>query len=292
MSSRKFSFSDLAKWKRIHGETINCPGSPFSESSMLFPADWSEFNNMFFSRRNVIVEYPKEFNISTICLMGFYSALKVAKRGINIGLCGFGGINGFPEIGTLTKKLSNKNWDENVLFIYSTTPFVEFRNRVLESDEWMMNAGDVKSQETIIKDIHNTKGFSELNVNKELWTANRALMGWRHTYEKDHWRRKFVVSWADSGRTQIDEVMEKYPDQFLFIPYTKEKRLVDGWYAKNATMVDPGFDIQLMNPEIDPRKVFLYAATNHLYDFRMFARLLPDAVEKYMSKEELKELGV
>lgn len=60
MSGKKFSFNDLAKWKRIHGEIINCPGSPFSESSMFFPVDWCEFNKMFFSRRNVIVEYPKE----------------------------------------------------------------------------------------------------------------------------------------------------------------------------------------------------------------------------------------
>ena len=94
MSGKKFSFNDLAKWKRIHGEIINYSGSPFYESSMFFPVDWSEFNKMFFSKRNVIVEYPKEFYISTLCLMGFYSALKIAKRRINIGLCRFGRRNG------------------------------------------------------------------------------------------------------------------------------------------------------------------------------------------------------
>lgn len=291
MSSKKFSFRDLAKWRRMQ---LDCIDQPL-EKNTPFPVNWCEFNQMFFSRRNVIVEYPKEFSISTLILMGFYSALKVAKRRINIGLCGFGSKNGFPKIGTFAKRLSGKNLDENVLVTHSTTPFMDFRNRVLECDEWIMNAEDANSQETITKDIHSTRGFSELNVSKELWTANRAfraLVGWRHTYEKDPWRRRFIVAWADSGRTQIDEVMEKYPDQFLFLPYTKEKRLVDDWYAKNATIVDPGFDIQLMNPEIDSRKVFLYSATNHLYDFRNFARILPDVVEKHMSKDELKELGV
>ena len=290
MSGKKFSFKNLAKWKRIHCEIINFPGSPFSESGMVFPVDWCEFNKMFFSRRNVIVEYPSELSPNAIqMLMGFYAGMKIAKCNTVVGMCRLGNRYGFPRICEFAKKLSNKNMDENVMFIYGTTAFGEFRNRVLECDEWMMNAEDVINQERITKDIHDTKGFTELNVNKELWTANRALIGCRR---KDPWRRKFIVAWSDSGRTQIDEIMKKYPDQFLFIPYTKEKRLVDEWYAKNATIVDPGFDIQLMNSEIDPRKVFLYVATNHLCDFRMFARVLPDVVEKHMSKEELKELEV
>ena len=132
---------------------------------------------------------------------------------------------------------------------------------------------------------------SELDVNKELWTANRTLMGWEDKERKSNWSRKFIITWDNNGKKQLDAMVAKYPDQFLVIPYTKEKRMVDEWYESNETMVDPGFDIQLMDGSLDKRKVLLYAATNHLYDFRLFAKVLPDVVEKYITKDELRDFG-
>ena len=296
MSGRKFSFKDLAKWRRMQLECIDQP----LDKNTPFPVDWCEFNKMFSSRRNVIVEYQSQkYATATQMLMGFYSGVKMAKDNVCVGLCEYTR-NGFPGIRNFAKKLSNKNLDDNVLFTSSSTPFNDYKNRVLECDEWIMNVGDSYGLDylteinltIILKAIYDTKGFSELDVNKELWTSNRILMGWKEKKRKSNWSRKFIITWDNKSKRQLDEMLAKYPDQFLVIPYTREKQMVDKWYESNETIVDPGFDIQLMDGSIDKRKAFLYVATNHLYDFRMFARVLPDVVGKYITKHELKELGV
>ena len=297
MSSRKFSFKDLAKWRRMQ---LDCIDQPLDKNTP-FPVDWCEFNKMFSSRRNVIVEYQSQkYATSTQMLMGFYSSIKMAKDNACVGICEY--FRGFPGIRNFAKRLSNKNLDDNIVFISSITPFKDYRNRVLECDEWIMNADWTTllpsypaddftyGGSLILNDIHTTKGLSELDVNKELWTSNKTLVGWEDKERKSKWSRKFIITWDNKGKEQLDAMVAKYPDKFLVIPYTKEKRMVDEWYESNETMVDPGFDIQLMNPEIDPRKVFLYVATNHLYDFRNFARVLPDVVKEFMSPKELKEL--
>jgi hypothetical protein len=295
MSSKKFRLKDLSKWRRLHFECIDVP---FDHKDMPFPVNWHEFNNMFSSKQNVIVECPSKLApVAPAMMAGFYAGIKLAKCNIKIGMCRpHGNRHGFPEVCKFAKKLSNKNMDENVLFTYYPTPFNEYKNRVLECDEWIMSAEestyDWSNIDKILKIIHDTRGFSELDVNKELYTANRTLVGWEDKDKKRIWNRKFVITWMDKEKRQLDEVIEKYPNQFLVIPYTKEKRMVDEWYAHNETMVDPGFDIQLMDGSLDKRQVLLYAATNHLYDFRLFAKVLPDVVGKYITKHELKELGV
>lgn len=306
MSKRKFSFKDLAKWRRMQLECIDqqlAPNMPFPNTP--FPVDWCEFNKMFSSKKNVIVEYQRDdqkYATATQMLMGFYSSIKMAKDNACVGICEY--FRGFPGIRKFAKKLSNKNLDDNVVFISSITPFKDYRNRVLECDEWIMNADwstlhpvyppDDFSCDggNILNDIHATKGFSELDVNKELWTSNKTLVGWEDKERKSKWSRKFIITWDNNGRKQLDAMVAKYPDQFLVIPYTKEKRMVDEWYESNETMVDPGFDILLMDGSLDKRKVLLYAATNHLYDFRLFAKVLPDVVEKYITRDELRDLGV
>lgn len=298
MSGKKFSISQLAKWKRTQHQSIPQPMDRY----MPFPVDWDEFNKLFFSKRNVIVEYPSQSSVAALMMMGFYTALKVAKYNTHVGLCNYGGRNGFPYVMEFARRLTNKDVSENVLFEYGTTPFSNYRNRVLECNEWIMNA-DWSTRHpiyppedydcdggVIYKAINDTKGFSELDVNEQLATTGRTLMGWEEKDGKRRAKRRFIVMWDDRGKETLAEVMAKYPDQFLVIPYTPEKRLVDEWFAKNDTMVDPGFDIKLMDGSIDARKVLLYAATNHLYDFRKFAKTLPEAVEPYISKQELKEL--
>lgn len=299
MSGKKFSIGQLAKWRRTQYQSIPQP----MDGYMPFPVDWDEFNKLFFSKRNVIVEYPSQSSYAALLMMGFYTALKVAKYNTYVGMCNYGAKNGFPYVMEFARRLTNKDVSDNVLFEYGTTPFSNYRNRVLECDEWIMNADWSTTQpinlfppkdlpcdgSEILKKIHETKGFAELDVNEELWTANRTLMGWEDK-ERKRLNRRFVIMWDDRGKEPLAEVMAKYPDQFLVIPYSPEKRMVDEWFARNDTMVDPGFDIKLMDGSIDARKVLLYAATNHLYDFRKFAKTLPEAVEPYISKQELKEL--
>ena len=302
MSGKKFSFRDLAKWSKSQKELlVHNYGDQVVMSGGLL-VDWCEFNKMFFSKRNVIVLYPPGMYTNAIMLVGFYSSLKMAKSGTSIGLCNVeSSRNGFPYVTKFARNLVNKpSMDELVWYTYESTPFQSYRNRVLERDEWIMNAewGPVKehdkcSGETIMKWIDSTNGLFEFDVNLDLYNnSSRVLVGWESVKKTP--RRKFVVAWEDSeaGRNALAQVMEKYPNKFLVVDYAKEKRMVDEWYRKNETIVDPGFDIQLMDGSLDKRKVLLYAATNHLYDFRKFAQVLPDVVEKYITKDELRDLGV
>ena len=183
---------------------------------------------------------------------------------------------------------------ELVWYTYESTPFQSYKNRVLERDEWIMNAEwglvkehDMFSGETILKWIDSTNGLTEFDVNMDLYNNNRILVGLDGLKKPP--RRKFVIAWEDSeaGRNALARVMEKHPDKFLVVGYSKEKRMVDKWYESNETMVDPEFDIQLMDGSLDKRKVLLYAATNYLCDFRQFTKVLPDFVGKYITKNEL-----
>ena len=295
MSGKKFSFKDLAKWGRTQRDLLvhNYGNKDVISEGLL--VDWCEFNQMFSSKRNVILLYPPGMYTNALMLAGFYSSLKVAKFRKSIGLCNFGSRIGFPRVLEFAKRIVNRpSMDKLVLYTSESTPFQAYKNRVLELDEWIMNAnwgpmnirGDC-SGETIMEWIDSTNGLTEFDVNMDLYNSNRILVGWE-SLEKPP-KRKFVVAWEDSevGRNALAKVMEKHPDKFLVVDYAKEKRMVDKWYDKNETMVDPGFDIQLMDGSLDKRKVLLYAATNHLYDFRQFARVLPDVVEKFITRDEL-----
>ena len=50
------------------------------------------------------------------------------------------------------------------------------------------------------------------------------------------------------------------------------------------------FDIAIMDRTLDMRKVLLYAATNHLYQFREWGRFNPELLEKCFSKDDIREL--
>lgn len=293
MSGKKFSFKDLAKWRQMQ---LDCFDQPWNKN-MSLPIDWCEFNQMFSSKKNVILVYPPGMYTNSLMLVGFYSSLKMAKFGTSIGLCNFGSRIGFPYVLEFAKKIVNKpSMDELVLYTHESTPFQSYKNMLFDIDEWIMNAdwgpmnirGDC-SGKTIMEWIDSTNGLTEFDANMDLYNSNRVLVGWEGLENPP--KRKFVVAWEESeaGRNALAQVMEKYPDKFLVVDYTKEKHMVDKWYNKNETMVDPEFDIQLMDENLDKRKVLLYAATNHLYDFRQFARVLPDVVEKNITRDELRD---
>ena len=99
MSNKKFKFKDLAKWHRMQ---LDCIDQPL-DKNLFLPVDWCEFNKMFSSRRNVIVEYPgQKYATPTQMLMGFYSSLKMAKDDVCVGLCGYFR-TGFPGIRDFAK---------------------------------------------------------------------------------------------------------------------------------------------------------------------------------------------
>ena len=293
----KFDLKKLAKFRRIH---LN--SAPPHESSLEFtyPVDWVEFNQMFFTKKNVLIEYPQGSEYNMLFLMGFYAGLKMA-RNVHIGMCNYGDRCGFPHCCEFAMRVGCRDVGDNVLFSYEPTPFQTYKNRVLECDEWVMNA-DIPpypstpprtSDAAIIYDwILKTNGLVDLGVDYDEIVPKWLGMSQsrRKKFIDNLGHKKFIVAWDERGRKRMDEVLEKFPDEFVAIRYTKEKRLVDEWFSRNETMVDPAFDIHLLEPGISPRKVLLYAATNHLYDFRNFARVLPDVVKEFMSPKELKEL--
>lgn len=286
MSGKKFDLKKLIQYKR---KQLDCM-PPDSDLNVGFPVDWDEFNKMFFSKRNVIVEYPHHAEYSSLRLMGFYAGLKLAKEYRSIGICNYGPRNGFPHTTDFARSLSSKAGGNNILYMHDTLP----ENPQL-ADEWILNANwtpkvsypstaDSDGKE-ILAEIAKSNGFNYPEVEN---SDSRIIVGWEGKIKRPN--TKYVIAWDDRGKEELEKLEDEYSDQFVVIHYTEEKRLVDNWFARNPTMVDPGFDIQLMNPGINPRRVLLYAATNHLYDFRNFARVLPAVVKEFMSSKELKEL--
>ena len=286
MSGKKFDLKKLIQYKR---KQLDCM-PPDSDFNVGFPVDWDEFNKMFFSKRNVIVEYPNYAEYSSLRLMGFYAGLKLAKGERSIGICNYGARNGFPYTTDFARSLSSKVDGNNILYMHDPLP-----ENPQWADEWILNAEwtpkpsspatpDSDGSE-ILAEIVKSNGF---NYPEAKNSDSRIIVGWEGKTKRP--KTKYVIAWDDRGKEELAKLENEYSDQFVVIHYTEEKRLVDSWFTKKPTMVDPGFDIQLMNPGINPRKVLLYAATNHLYDFRNFARVLPDVVKEFMSPKELKEL--
>ena len=245
--------------------------------SMDFPIDWEEFIKLFSSKQHVIVEYPDCNVHGTELMMSFYSALK---------MCNYGQRHGFPYFPQFFKTISNMPVEDKLLFHYDVVPK---REKLKLHDEWIMNAEGSPSvlfgnaARSILEEIKATDGFKTYD---EEMADSKVVVGWEGM--KQRRKKKVVVTWDTRDKKTIKWVMERYPDQFVFIPYTKEKRMVDKWYEINETIVDPGFDMKLMDPSIDARKALLYAATNHLHDFRRFARVLPEVVNEHLGKNELK----
>ena len=284
MSGKKFDLKKLVQWKRKQSEVVNT----YDSWNCNFPVDWLEFNKLFFSKRHVIVEYSQDNAYGALLLASFYAVLKMAKENTSIGMCNYGQKGGFPYFHQFAKAMSNKPIDDKLAFNYEVIP-----PNPKKHDEWIMNADGTPSisyngyeneASVIFSEIKRTNGFS--TYNDDLFDNSRSVVGWEAM--KKPRDKKILVTWDIRDRKSIKWIGENYPDQFVVVPYTKEKRMVDNWYAQNETMVDPGFDMKLMDPSIDVRKALLYASTNHLQDFRVFAKVLPEVVSQHFSKEELK----
>ena len=282
MSGKKFDIKKLVQLRNKQTDVISEDGW----DSMDFPIDWEEFNKLFSSKRHVIVEYPNCNDYGTLLMVGFYSALKIANENVSIGMCNYGQRTGLPYFPQFYKTISNKPVEDKLLFHYDVVPK---REKLKLHDEWILNADGNPSAlfkndaTSILEEIKATDGFKTYD---EEMADSKVVVGWEGM--KQRRKKKVVVTWDTRDKKTIKWVMERYPDQFLFIPYTKEKRMVDEWFRNNETMVDPGFDMKLMDPSIDVRKALLYAATNHLHDFRRFARVLPEVVNGHLGKNELK----
>lgn len=104
MSGKKFELKRLLQLKRKQDAVVK----EYDPVSCDFPVDWQELSKLFFSKRNVIVEYPGNNPYGALKLAAFYVVLKMVREGASIGMCNYGQYNGFPYFHQFAKSISSK----------------------------------------------------------------------------------------------------------------------------------------------------------------------------------------
>jgi hypothetical protein len=255
------------------------------------PVDLGEFNKLLFSSRPVVVECPYSRWKNGDALMGLYAALRAAKFNRKIGV--------FADYGDADFLLDPSFY--NALCRATDWKEVSKRLRLVRdgkqldftlADDWIFYTNwtekrfEIDSTENAALDtlrfINDTNGFKDL----ETFTEPK-YVGERFDYPK-----KIVILWDATNKEVYECLKRDCGKRFVFIDYTKEKELVDDWFDNNETMLDPTFDMKLMDTGLNLRNLFHYAATNHLYKLREYAKVLPEVVCKHFTNDELRDLGM
>ena len=253
------------------------------------PITWNEFNKLYFSSRPVVVECPCEFWQRGDQLMGFYAVLRRFFAGRRVGFFSTrydvreDTVESYGESLRSMASGKSRNKDElKPIYLIRNNPSEEVMPR--RADDWIMYAfGANQTQaQSIMNIVDSTDGFKK-------WDEDKYRI-------KSSWEigpRKKVVILAGRGSGEIDiypTLKEKYGDRFVFLDYTPEKELVDGWFMENENVLDPMFDIMISESSVAKSKVFGYIATNQIYKLREHNKLLPEAVAKWLTDEERREL--
>lgn len=289
MSKKKWGWKKLSDFRhKLTRENSDWFNHPLGS----IPVDWDEFNKLYFSSRPVVVECPYDQWVSAgDDLMSLYAALRMAKDNRRVAVLAHGG-----DCGALMSDrfydaiVHKKDWKPKV------DRLARFRNSNQmnpdSADDWIAYAnwseisnciGDDKTVMmglNVLEWIETTHGFKD-------FVGNHAPHYYRHTI----YPKKFVVLWDSLNQTAYKELKEKFGKKFLFLDYTREKKKVDDWFKENDTILDPMFDISISEPGLDMKKVFVYLATNHLLHLRAYAKLFPETIAQYFTKEELGEMG-
>ena len=257
------------------------------------PIDWYEFNLLYHSRRPVIVECPYYCWGLGDNLMSLYGALRMSLECRTLGVFAASA----DAYGLLSDKLYNflvakSKWRPKGKRMALVRKREEFN--VAMADDWVfyVNFSDTFSypglEDLPSSTLATLTLMNETNGFKDWQGAIAREMRWYgDTVPNTH---KIVVLWDNKYPEKLNEIKQRYGKQFVFIEYGKEKAFVNDWFKENDTMLDPLFDIRLMEPGMDMRKVLLYAATNYLYKFREWARINPELLEKSFRKDEIKDL--
>ena len=283
MSKKKWGFKKLTsirgKLSRGHAyETTND-----SNSLEDIPIDWYEFNQLYFSSRPVVVECPQPMWEDGDHLMALDSALRMSRDNRRVGIVSTrdDGENvktdHFYNALTLAKDWKTRR--DRVALLDS----IPQNGDVSVADDWILYANwtyDKFPTLDIVEWMESTNGFRDIKDPEP-----------PRYYRQTVFPHKFVVLWDSSNKETYLELKEKFGKKVLFLDYTHEKEKVDEWFLENRTMVDPMFDMTFMEPGLNMKKVYSYIATNHLPKLREYAKLFPETVEKYFTKEELSEMG-
>lgn len=287
MGNRKFDYRKLSNIKK------NLVTHLWeSEHSTDIPVDWSEFNQLYFSNRPVVVECPSEIWSNGTGLMAMTAGMSMAYEHRRTGFFASGDDGYTSSMAEIYYDvLANKK--DKTLRTGRNVLFREFNRLDFDqADDWMFfmnfSHGFVEHDDEIytkqfLAILESTDGFKSGDFAKEIKP--------RFYGEVTPPRKTATVLWDTSeGKELLDIIKEKYNRAFVFIEYGREKEFVDKWFSENESMLDPMFDIAIMDRSLDMRKVLLYAATNHLYKFREWGRFNPELLEKCFSKDDIKDL--
>lgn len=287
MSKRKYDYRKLSNIKKKIVDYLW-----ESEQSADIPVDWSEFNQLYFSNRPVVVECPFGVWGNGTGLMAMTAGMSMAYDHRRAGFFASGDDSHTSSLAEIYYDvLANKK--DKTLRTGRNALFREFNKLDFDqADDWMffMNFShglneyaDENYAKQFLAILESTDGFKSGDFAKEIKP--------RFYGEVTPPRKTATVLWdISNGKELLDTIKEKYNRAFVFIEYGREKEFVDKWFSENETMLDPMFDIAIMDCSLDMRKVLLYAATNHLYQFREWGRFNPELLEKCFNRDDIREL--
>lgn len=282
MSKKKWGFKKLAsiREKLSKGyaiEDVLPEGSVFDR----IPIDWYEFNQLYFSSRPVVVECPHTMWHNGDHLMALFSALRMSRDNRRVAIVS----QKFDAVAVKTDTFYNsltlkKDWKSKMerlaLFNHVSEIDMNVADDLIAYANW---TNDASIASEVLEWIERTNGFKDIEESEH-----------PRYYRQTVFPKKFVVLWDSTNKKAYLKLKEKFGKKVLFLDYTHEKEMVDEWFVENKTIVDPVFDIKIMDPGLNLKKVYAYIATNHLPKLREYAKLFPETMEKYFTKEELGEM--
>lgn len=285
MGGKKFEISRLVNIRKQvvnalkDNKFYNAPDD--TKFSCQVCVDWNEFNKLYFSKRNSVIQ---SLGYANKCDSGYntislYAAMKMAfdlkqvHIVTNYNHFSFR-FNEFYNAIVPSKNITGCKGRLN-LFPYHTTH--SSFDTICNCDEIVMIPDAFSSVS------HGTLNFIDAILNELAKPRFRdvKLTILTHDIKEKH---------GDS-EVLYKGLKERFPD-FLYFDYTKEKEFVDNWFDGNDTLIDPEFDIKVLDPALDKKKVWRYLATNHKYKFREYCKLDREFVIKDMPMKELKDYGI
>lgn len=242
--------------------------------------DWNEFNKLYFSKRNSAVQCPGTLNRceSGFNIISLYAAMKMAFDMKKVHIVTNYSTLSYQFNEFYNAIVPNKNitgWKGRLdSFTYHTTH--SSFDVICNCDEIVMISDEYTSASQVLDFID--------GILMEL-------------ARPEHRDVKFTILTYDKKVNHIDSeflhtgLKERFPE-FLFFDYTKEKEFVDNWFDNNDTLIDPEFDIKVLDPTLDKKQIWRYIATNHKYKFREYCKMDREFVIKDMPMKELKDYGI
>ena len=255
----------------------------FNAKYPYFPmlVDWDEFDVVYRSNRPVVIECPKErLDDFGSCTISFICAMRMAYGGRRPNID--------ERYNSYISFLTEHLFNELVASKYRGCGCIYSR----ETDR-VFKLWDGTPLRPKLDDLYYFRGTNDYLQNANVGETSFDLFcGINDLLDSDvndfGERLTFVGIFPSGDEYQI--LREFYKDKMIFIDYTPEKRLVNEFYVREGTFLDPTFDIELLGNKFDHRRLFTYMATNYRNEFKEYMTLNNDIVEKRFAKVRINEL--